>query len=271
MPIIAQHVPIYQEILAIPGVVGDPVLSWGVTKIKIPDFFRKPWSTLSTREKLIKLHHALMHNLPWTVSDQFDYPDLGELLLARGVKTVDVLDWYDSRANLRLDMNQPVAADLHNRYGMFIDIGCLEHVFDTRQCIENCMRMVAPGGHYILCTPVSGYVSHGFHTFDAKGIGLAMTLNGFEVVYQRYSTPEGKILGRPKGDTLIWIVGRKREAMGEFKIPQQDYWWGEMFGTKPASPSQPGNARSLSADASESQPERARAERADQPGDEAER
>jgi hypothetical protein len=261
MPIIAQHVPIYEEILAIPGVVGDPVLSWGVTKIKIPDLFRKPWPKLSTREKLVKLHHTLMHNLPWTVSDKFEYPDLGELLRARGVKTVDVLDWYDSRANLRLDMNQPVAADLHNRYGMFIDIGCLEHVFDTRQCIENCMRMVAPGGHYILCTPVSGYVSHGFHTFDAKGIGLAMTLNGFEVVYQRYSTPEGKILERPKGDTLIWIVGRKLAAMGEFKIPQQDYWWGEMFGTKPASASQPENAPSLSADAGESRPERARAVR----------
>jgi hypothetical protein len=40
MPTIAQHVPIYDEILAIPGVVSDPVLLWGVTKIKIPDFFR---------------------------------------------------------------------------------------------------------------------------------------------------------------------------------------------------------------------------------------
>jgi hypothetical protein len=231
MPIIAQHVPIYQEILAIPGVVSDPVLSWGVTKIKIPDVFRQPWASLSTREKLIKLQHTLMNNLPWTVSDEFAQPDLGTLLQARGVKTVDVLDWYDTRANLRLDMNLPVAAELHDRYGMFIDIGCLEHVFDTRQCIENCMRMVAPGGHYILCTPVSGYVSHGFHTFDPKGLGLAMTLNGFDVVYQRYTTPMGKVLRKPRGDTLIWLVGRKRSTMGEFKVPQQDYWWGEMFGT----------------------------------------
>ena len=178
MPIIAQHVPIYEEILALPEVVADPVLSWGVTKIKIPDFFRKPWAKLSIREKLIKLHHWLLHNLPWTVSAEFDQPDLGALLRKRGVQTVDILDWYDSRANLRLDMNQPVAAELHNRYGMFIDIGCLEHVFDTRQCIENCMRMVAPGGHYVLCTPVSGYVGHGFHTFDPKGLGLALALWG---------------------------------------------------------------------------------------------
>jgi len=239
MPIIAQHVPIYEEILALPGVVGDPVLSWGVTKIKIPDFFRRPWGKLSTREKLIKLHHSILHNLPWTVSGEFDQPDLGALLRARGVKSVDVLDWYDSRANLRLDMNQPVAAGLHNRYGMFIDIGCLEHVFDTRQCIENCMRMVAPGGHYILCTPVSGYTGHGFHTFDPKGLGLAFTLNGFEIVYQRYSRPDGRIVERASGETLIWLVGRKQSEMGEFKIPQQDYWWANFFGTNPASQASP--------------------------------
>ena len=54
MPIIAQLVPIYQEILALPDVVGGPVLSWGVTKINIPDFFRKPWAELSIREKTDK-------------------------------------------------------------------------------------------------------------------------------------------------------------------------------------------------------------------------
>ena len=237
MPIIAQHVPIYEEILALPEVVADPVLSWGVTKIKIPDFFRKPWAELSIREKLIKLHHSILHNLPWTVSGEFDHPDLGALLRARGVQTIDILDWYDSRANLRLDMNQPVAADLHDRYGMFIDIGCLEHVFDTRQCIENCMRMVAPGGHYVLHTPVSGYVGHGFHTFDPKGLSLALTLNGFEVVYQRYTTKEGRFLERPKGDTLIWLVGRKLRPMDEFKIPQQDYWWGEFYRNQSAAAS----------------------------------
>jgi hypothetical protein len=259
MPIIAQHVPIYEEILALPDVVADPVLSWGVTKINIPDFFRKPWAQLSTREKLIKLHHVLLNNLPWTVSNEFAHPDLGALLKTRGVKTVDVLDWYDGRANLRLDMNQPVAAELHNRYGMFIDIGCLEHVFDTRQCIENCMRMVAPGGHYILCTPVSGYTSHGFHTFDQKGLGLAFTLNGFEIVYQRYSRPDGRIVERPSNETLIWIVGRKLSAMGEFKIPQQDYWWGNFFGTKPAPQAQ--SAKAVSAQPDQSVSAQARATR----------
>ncbi len=244
MAVLAQYVPIYEEILGLPNVIADPVLSWGFTEIRIPDFFRKPWAELSIREKAIKLQHWLLHNLPWTVSDKFDYPDLGALLRARGARTIDILDWYDSRANLRLDMNQPVAAEFHNRYGMFIDIGCLEHVFDTRQCIENCLRMVAPGGHYVLHTPVSGYVGHGFHTFDPKGLGLALTLNGFEIVYQRYTTREGRILERPLGDTVIWLVGRKLRPMQEFKIPEQDYWWGEAYGTNRPPLTQPQARRS---------------------------
>jgi hypothetical protein len=244
MPINAQHVRICEEILSIPGVVADPVLSWGVTEINVPDAFRKPWASLSIREKRIKLQHWMLHNLPWTVPAEFQRPDLGAVLRSRGVQTIDVLDWYDSRANLRLDMNQPVAGEFHNRYRMFIDIGCLEHVFDTRQCIENCLRMVAPGGHYILSTPVSGWFGHGFHTFDPKGLSLALTLNGFEIVYQRYTTRgEGRIIEHPRGDTLIWLVGHKVSQMQEFKIPQQDYWWGEKFGTKPTS-STPENGRS---------------------------
>jgi hypothetical protein len=245
MSVIAQHAPIYKEILGLPGVIAEPVLSWGITEITIPDFFRKPWAELSIREKLIKLHHRLLHNLPWKLPAEFNHPDLVALLRARGAQTIDVLDWYDSRANLRFDMNQPVSTEFHNRYGMFVDIGCLEHVFDTRQCIENCLRMVAPQGHYVLCTPVSGWVGHGFHTFDPKGLGLALTLNGFEIVYQRYTTREGRILVRPEGDTLIWLVGRKLRPMCEFKIPQQDYWWEEVYGTTRPSLTQPQAERSV--------------------------
>ncbi len=235
-----------------PDFVAGPALSWGVTEFNIPDFFRKPWAQLSTRQKLIKLQHCLLRNLPWKIPDGFDFPDVGALLRARGVQTVDVLDWFDSRAALRLDMNQPVAAELHNRYRLFIDIGCLEHVFDTRQCIENCLRMVAPGGHYLLSTPVSGWVGHGFHTFDPKGLELALTLNGFEIVYKRYTTRgDGRIVARPKGDTLIWLVGRKLRPMNEFKIPQQDYWWGEVFGT---GPQRPRDANAGQLDASDESP-----------------
>jgi hypothetical protein len=138
-------------------------------------------------------------------------------------------------SNLQMDMKQPIGSESHDRYGMFMDIGCLQHVFAPRQCIENCLRLVAPGGHYLLCTPVSGYVGHGFHAFDPRGLVAAPTLNGFEVVYLRCSTREGRILERPRDDTLLWMVGRKIAPIRDFKIPQQN-WWEEGFGSGASSP-----------------------------------
>ena len=55
----------------------------------------------------------------------------------RGVKDFEVIDLFDSRATLNYDMNEPVPNREHGRYGSLLDIGCLEHVFDTRQCLEN--------------------------------------------------------------------------------------------------------------------------------------
>ena len=51
----------------------------------------------------------------------------------RGVNEVRVFDLFDPRADCHYDMNLPVPPDEHERYGTFVDIGSIEHVFDTRQ------------------------------------------------------------------------------------------------------------------------------------------
>jgi hypothetical protein len=140
-----------------------------------------------------------------------------------------VLDHFDARADLRYDMNQPVPESEHERYGAVLDIGCLEHLFDTRQCIENSLRMVRTGGTYFLHTNVNGYFGHGLHVFDPEGLVAALGLNGFDVLYHRYSTPRGAPLERPQDapDAIIWLVGVKRRAIKEFEVPQQGKWRAE--------------------------------------------
>jgi 2-polyprenyl-3-methyl-5-hydroxy-6-metoxy-1,4-benzoquinol methylase len=54
-------------------------------------------------------------------------------------------------------MNRPVPESEHNKYGTMIELGSIEHVFDTAACIENCLRMVRKKGHYLLHTEVNGY------------------------------------------------------------------------------------------------------------------
>jgi hypothetical protein len=175
--------------------------------------------------------------------DDFRHADATELLRARGIADVTSIDLFDETADLQYDLNVPVPSREEERYRTVCDIGSLEHVFDTKQCMENCMRMVGPGGHYLLQTPVKGYYGHGFHTFNPELIISAFRLNGFDIEYLKYSTGNGmpieelehvpaglpgeqvQVLPRrspPK--CLIWIVGKKTAPMEDFQIPQQGMW-----------------------------------------------
>jgi hypothetical protein len=175
--------------------------------------------------------------------DEFRYDDAKQLLAARGISDVTTIDLFDERADLRYDLNLPVPSSEEERYRTVCDIGTLEHLFDTKQCMENCMRMVRPGGRYFLCTPVRGYYRHGFHTFDPELVIGAYRLNGFDIEYLKYSTGGGVPIDEleevpaglagehasvpPEGSAgrcLIWIVGTKTRSLGQFRIPQQGMW-----------------------------------------------
>src|SRR5580658_1669928 len=114
--VLNQHLHFYREIFAIPEFLSDPILCFGFQEF----------------EKGATL-------------DGDNYVHLGEYFATMGFRTTS-LDLYDPRSDLRYDMNCKVPDCEYERYGTFIDIGSLEHVFDTRQCFENCLRMVRPGG-----------------------------------------------------------------------------------------------------------------------------
>jgi hypothetical protein len=225
MAIIAGHVRWYEEIFATPGFFAEPVLLFGFQEIGIaPRHFRRAngggWAPLVSRWRRLSGRRDL--ELP----EKYSAPDLAELLRREGIRDVCVLDPFDPRATLRHDMNRPVPADQHERYGTLIDIGSLEHVFDTRQAIENCLRMVRVGGTYLLHTCVKGYYRHGFHTFHPDALSQAYRLNGFEVVFCRFSAASGDPIDEPAQaeDVLVWMVGRKTRSVGDFVHPQQMGW-----------------------------------------------
>jgi hypothetical protein len=86
--------------------------------------------------------------------------------------------------------------------------------------------MVRPGGLYILTTAVKGCYGHGLHTFNPEGIIEALGLNGFEIVYLKYYTSDGKPLEDPSygEDVGIWIVSKKIRSFDKLAIPQQKAW-----------------------------------------------
>lgn len=236
MAIVRLHVPWYEEILRIDGLLADPTLLFGMQPMWIdPIYFTSIPKALRSRQLKSKvLRHTkdlvlkAAGRMPPSirVPPSYNVAGLSELLSARGVKEIDVLDLFDPRADLQLDMNKPIATDLHERYSTVIDVGSIEHVFDTRQCIENCLRLVRPGGFYFLVAPVKGWFGHGLHTFHPEALLKAVELNGFILKYERYSDIRGHALDHPGAaeHVLLWMVARKTCSISDFVIPQQSNW-----------------------------------------------
>jgi SAM-dependent methyltransferase len=149
-----------------------------------------------------------------------------EVLKGFGAKSVTTLDFLDSRADIRHDMNTPIPGQYRSAFDTLIDIGCLEHVFDTAQCLENCMSMVRPGGHFVLHTPVKGYFRHGIHVFDPDALTAVFAANGFTVLRSWFSDEAGNDLTDPAEaeNVILWMVSRRDIATDVFKCPQQDRW-----------------------------------------------
>src|SRR6267143_2395675 len=105
MGILKRHIDLHREVFQLPGVLAEPILQIGFQTIHGKD-------------------------LP----EDFNYPDVKTMLEARGLKDITALDYFDPAAELRYDMNLPVPEHEYERYQTVMDIGTIEHVFDTRQC-----------------------------------------------------------------------------------------------------------------------------------------
>ncbi len=198
MALIEKHLPLYREIFQLPGFFSEPFLTLGVQGI-------------------------YGDNIP----DDFKFADFKELLISKGVKNVKTLDLHDARADLRYDLNLPVPTEEHGRYSVVADIGTLEHVFDVKQCLESCIRMVKEGGLYFLHTNVNGYYNHGLYVFNPRLLVSVLESNHFEIVYLKYSTLMIGMLEIPdpsiRHDVLIWIVARKKRECHGFVMPRDPH------------------------------------------------
>jgi hypothetical protein len=229
-----RQIPYYSEIFSLEDFFAEPVLVFGFQEITVPRIMYEEWGSLGTREKLKKARKLFRRRFSalrgkrhpdMRIPPEFRARDIVELLANLNIKDVQTLDFFDRRATLRYDMNVPVPESEHGRYGTFMDIGCLEHVFDTRQCLENSFRMVRVGGIYFVVTPANGFFGHGLHVFNPEGIRQALARNGFEILYERYSSRYGSVVSDPSGESqvLMWMVGRKVGEFEEFVCPQQGY------------------------------------------------
>ena len=101
------------------------------------------------------------------------------LLGAREVVSVDASDYEG--ASRKVDLNQPLPADLEEAFTAVVDLGSLEHVFDFPAAVRNCMRMVAVNGHFLSVAPANNWAGHGFYQFNPETFYRVLAPNGFRV------------------------------------------------------------------------------------------
>lgn len=63
------------------------------------------------------------------------------------------------------DLNQPVPAEMHEKFDLIFDGGTLEHVFNTPIALQNCFHMLKPGGVFASANGMNGWWGHGLYQF----------------------------------------------------------------------------------------------------------
>jgi hypothetical protein len=104
------------------------------------------------------------------------------LIGAKEIASMDISSYEN--ATILHDMNQPLAQKHHGEYGLVLDGGSMEHVFNFPTALANCMNAVRLGGHLLIITPANNLLGHGFYQISPELMFRVLGPdNGFELTH----------------------------------------------------------------------------------------
>jgi hypothetical protein len=175
------------------------------------------------------------------------YIDFERLIRLMGLGALQTLDVsaYEG-AGLLADLNLPVPGELAGRFGLIVDGGTIEHVFDMRQGMMNTADMLRPGGRVVHVSPVNNCVNHGFVQVsptmyrdyyaengfdDVRGIMMVQPRTGTLGARWNFFHYDHAIMGGVNSmfcteDTQMgaYFTARKTPASTSGRIPMQSYF-----------------------------------------------
>lgn len=113
-----------------------------------------------------------------------------EMLGLRELLSSDI-DGADHAADVHQDLNEPLPANLMNRFNLVIDPGTLEHVFDMKTAFTNVTRALRVGGTVVHFLPIYSF-NGGYFSINPNVMMDYYTLNGFSelkayiIMWDRY-------------------------------------------------------------------------------------
>ncbi len=173
-------------------------------------------------------------------------------------ESLDASNWESP--TLVHDLNQPIPRAWHGRYGLILDGGTTEHLFDVRAAFSNLVRLLRVGGQVIHFSPVSGWINHGFFQPSPCLFYDFYLANGFQVreaylllfgptnsdptYVQRYRHTPGRLqlkhpnAGQGQMVNLVFVASKVIE-LDEIRVPTQAKYSGRMDTPAPAEPAMP--------------------------------
>ncbi len=164
-----------------------------------------------------------------------------------GFTNVESLDYFsDENPTHIVDLNQPIPEFLANRYDLLYDGGTMEHCFDTKSVLTNCVKMLKVGGVIAHHVPMSGSIDHGFYQYSPTLFFDFYEENGFSEMNLKIHFMDGHDeyyieheYGKEKrlpnwfdyGSRYIFFTAKKQTAIPEIKVPIQNKYR-QIFGDK---------------------------------------
>jgi hypothetical protein len=116
-----------------------------------------------------------------------------------GIKDIFSIDipGCEHKPDLVHDLNNSLPVEMENKYNLIMDPGTLEHVFDTKACLENIVKSLKIGGVVIHQVPIYSY-NGGYYNFNPNVLIDFYSANGFKeikayiIMWDRYNPFTGK-------------------------------------------------------------------------------
>jgi hypothetical protein len=91
------------------------------------------------------------------------------LTLYFGATTVESMDKspYEKATHIH-DLNAPLPETMYQKYDTVIDLGTLEHIYNTPQAFKNCSQLCKRGGQILHVLPANNFCGHGFWQFSPE-------------------------------------------------------------------------------------------------------
>lgn len=126
--------------------------------------------TITIGRQTLYVINSIVKRIVGTKLSYNDQPYCEELLKEDfGAIRVDSIDYsaYENATYVH-DMNKPLPADLRGKYDTVYDGGCLEHIYNAPQALENCSLLCRPGGQILHILPTNNFCGHGFWQFSPE-------------------------------------------------------------------------------------------------------